>query len=235
MKRLFYSLKPSERILALFCAAIVAGFWCTNVVGRVSDGWAEWQSNEGLAAGQKTWSDREREIRNAAATAVQGLDAGHGYDEAKLVAEAVNAAKEAGLNPSTESPKTPQKAGKFMIHSLPMSCRRADVASVLRFYESVKVRAPYLAIAQLSLAAERGTTGTVNMKVQLTALELVGEVPPAVKASGDPTPTPSTGATQSPTPTPTPAPAKTTVPAPVPTPVPAPAATNVPAPAPAAK
>ena len=207
MKRFFYSLKPSERILALLLVATAAGFWCVNVIGRVSDGWSEYQTKEEDAAVQKTWSVREKEIRNAAANAVQGLDAGHGYDEAKLVAEAVNAAKEAGLNPNTESPKTPQKAGKFMIHSLQMSCRRADIASVLRFYESVKARAPYLAIAQLSLQAERGTAGTVSMKVQLTALELVGEVKP----SGEPDPTPLTGPAQSstppPLPVPTPAPA----------------------------
>jgi hypothetical protein len=211
MKRFFYSLKPSERILALLLIATAAGFWCVNIIGRVSDGWAEYQTKAEDAAAQKTWSAREREIRNAAANAIQGLDAGHGYDEAKLVAEAVNAAKEAGLNPNSESPKTPQKAGKFVIHSLQMSCRRADIANVLRFYESVKVRAPYLAIAQLSLQADRGpagSAGTVSMKVQLTALELIGEVKP----SGEPDPTPLTG------------PAQSSTPAPLPVPTPAPAA-----------
>ena len=211
MKRLFYSLKPSERILALFCAAIIAGFWCNNVVGRVSEGWDDLQKMDAEVAVQKSWSTREKEIRMAADRTIQGLDAGHGYDEAKLVAEAVNAAREAGLNPSTESPKSPQKAGKFAIHSLQMSCRKADIASVLRFYESVKVRAPYLAIAQLSMQADRGAGGTVTLKVQVTALELLGEVTPAVKAPGDPIPgpaqTPTPGTALTPVPAPTPAPA----------------------------
>ena len=214
MKHLFFGLKPSERIMALGLFVILAGFWCANVLGRAREGWDDLQLKDEEVAVQKSWSTREKEIRMAADRTIQGLDAGHGYDEAKLVAEAVNAAREAGLNPSTESPKSPQKAGKFAIHSLQMSCRKADIASVLRFYESVKVRAPYLAIAQLSMQADRGAGGTVTLKVQVTALELLGEVTPAVKAPGDPIPGPA----QTPVPTPTPGTALTPVPAPTPAP-----------------
>ena len=97
-------------------------------------------------------------------------------------AEAINATNEAGLSANTESPKT-TKAGKFAIHSLQMRCSKADLASVLRFYESVKSRAPYLAIGNLSMTAERGTAGTVTFKATITALELLGELPAGVKAA----------------------------------------------------
>ena len=106
-------------------------------------------------------------------------------DQAKLVAEAINATREAGLNANTESPKT-SKAGKFAIHSLQMSCRKADLASVLRFYDSVKSRAPYLAIGPLSMTADRGSAGTVTFKATITALELLGELPAGAKAAGEP-------------------------------------------------
>ena len=74
---------------------------------------------------------------------MQGLDSGHGFDPAKLVAETVTATNEAGLNANTDAPKT-TKAGKFAVHSLQFSCRKADIGSILRFYDSVKARAPYL-------------------------------------------------------------------------------------------
>jgi hypothetical protein len=64
-----------------------------------------------------------------------------------------------------------------------MRCSKADLASVLRFYESVKSRAPYLAIGNLSMTAERGSAGTVTFKATITALELLGELPAGVKAA----------------------------------------------------
>lgn len=180
MKHFFFSLKPRERLMALAALLVAAILWSTGAWARVQGGWDTWRLLEESALVQKAWLAKEREVRTATAMAVQGLESGHGYDQAKLVAEAINATKEAGLNANTESPKT-TKAGKFAIHSLQMSCRKADLASVLRFYESVKARAPYLAVGNLSLAAERGSVGTVTFKATITALELIGELPAGAK------------------------------------------------------
>jgi len=183
MKHFFFSLKPRERLMALAALVVAALLWSTGAWGRVQGGWDAWRQLEADALAQKATLAKEREVRTATAVAVQGLDSGHGYDQAKLVAEAVNAAKEAGLSANTESPKT-SKAGKFAIHSLQMSCRKADIASVLRFYDSVKARAPYLAIGNLTMTADRGTAGTVTFKATVTALELLGQIPSGVKAEG---------------------------------------------------
>ena len=183
MKHFFFSLKPRERFMALAALLVAALLWSTSAWTRVRGGWDDWRALEVTALDQKAWLAKQTEVRNATALAVQGLDSGHGYDQAKLVAEAVNATKEAGLNANTESPKT-SKAGKFAIHSLQMSCRKADLASVLRFYESVKSRAPYLAIGNLSMTVDRGSAGTVTLKATITALELLGELPPGVKPAG---------------------------------------------------
>jgi hypothetical protein len=180
MKHFFFSLKPRERLMALAALLVAALLWSTGAWSRVQGGWDAWRQLETDALAQKATLAKEREVRTATAVAVQGLDSGHGYDQAKLVAEAVNAAKEAGLSANTESPKT-TKAGKFAVHSLQMSCRKADIASVLRFYESVKSRAPYLAIGNLTMTADRGTAGTVTFKATVTALELLGAVPSGVK------------------------------------------------------
>ena len=183
MKHFFFSLQPRERLMGLAALLVAALLWSTGAWARVQGSWDEWRALEEDALVQKSWIAKEREVRNATAVAVQGLDSGYGYDQAKLVAEAVNAAKEAGLSANTESPKT-TKAGKFAVHSLQMSCRKADLASVLRFYESVKARAPYLAIGNLTMTADRGSAGTVTFKATVTALELLGALPAGVKEAG---------------------------------------------------
>jgi hypothetical protein len=183
MKHFFFSLKPRERLMALAALLVAATLWSTGAWARVSDGWDAWRALEENAIAQKLVLEKEREIRNDTARAVQGLDSGHGFDQAKLVAEAVNATRDAGLSANTESPKT-TKGGKFAVHSLQLSCRKADMESILRFYESVRTRAPYLALSQISMTSERGATGTVTFKATLTALELLGELPSGVKADG---------------------------------------------------
>jgi hypothetical protein len=183
MKHFFFSLKPRERGMALAALLVAAALWSTGAWARVQGGWDAWRQLETDALAQKTTLAKEREVRNATAVAVQGLDSGHGYDPAKLVAEAVNATNEAGLSANTDAPKT-TKAGKFAVHSLQFSCRKADIGSILRFYESVKARAPYLAIGDMVMTTERGGNGTVTFKATLTALELIGQIPSGVKAEG---------------------------------------------------
>ncbi|MEY3392814.1 MAG: hypothetical protein RLZZ322_1663, partial [Verrucomicrobiota bacterium] len=150
MKHFFFSLKARERVMALAALLIAALLWGSGAWARVDEGWDAWRAYEDEALEQKAVLAKEREIRNATAVAVQGLDSGHGFDQAKLIAEAVNATNEAGLSANTEAPKT-TKAGKFAVHSLQLSCRKADMAGILRFYDSVKTRAPYLALSQVSL------------------------------------------------------------------------------------
>ena len=53
---------------------------------------------------------------------------------------------------------------------------RADLASVVRFYQSISPRAPYIAVNTLSLQADRGNSGTVTMVVTLSSLELIAPV-----------------------------------------------------------
>lgn len=182
MKHFFFTLQPRERLMALAALLVAATLWSTGAWARVQGSWDGWRKLEAEALVQKEVLAKELEVRTATAVAVKGLDSGQGFDQAKLVAEAVNATNEAGLSANTESPKT-TKAGKFAIHSLQLSCRKADIASILRFYESVKSRAPYLAIGDLVMTAERGSAGTVTFKATITALELIGTVPTGVKAA----------------------------------------------------
>ena len=54
-----------------------------------------------------------------------------------------------------------------------LSCRRADMASVVKLYENLRPRAPYISISSFSLQSDRGNSGTVTLTMQLTALELI--------------------------------------------------------------
>lgn len=187
MKALFFGLNARERLMALLALGILAFLWVTAAYGRVSDVWANWTDLEKKAAFHRARFAEEKKIRAEVAVAVQGLDEGRGYDKARLVAEAFAAAKEAGLTPSTEAPTT-VKAGRFAVHSLQMTCRKADMASLVKFYEAIRPRAPYLAMGNLTIQSDRGKEATVTVNIQVTALELIGAAPVPVAPTKTETP-----------------------------------------------
>ena len=194
MKALFFGLNARERLMALLALGILAFLWVTAAYGRVNEVWANWTDLEKKAAFHRARFAEEKKIRADVAIAVQGLDEGRGYDKARLVAEAFAAAKEAGLTPSTEAP-TSVKAGRFAVHSLQMTCRKADMGSLVKFYEAIRPRAPYLALGNLTIQSDRGKDATITVNMQITALELIGAAPtpvapvtptvPAAPATGD--------------------------------------------------
>jgi hypothetical protein len=172
MKHFFFSLQTRERVMALLALVIGAIIWSTASWSRVNSGWDAWRSLESENQIQQTWIKNEPTIRQNAAKAIQGLEAGKGYNESQLVAEVIAATKEVGLNATTETPKT-QKAGKFALHTMQLSCRKVDMATVVKFYENISPRAPYLSINSLTLQSDRGNSGTVTMTVQMSAIELL--------------------------------------------------------------
>lgn len=191
MKALFFGLNARERLMALLALGILAFLWVTAAYGRVNEVWANWTDLEKKAAFHRARFAEEKKIRADVAIAVQGLDEGRGYDKARLVAEAFAAAKEAGLTPSTEAPTT-VKAGRFAVHSLQMTCRKADMGSLVKFYEAIRPRAPYLALGNLTIQSDRGKDATITINMQVTALELIGAAPtpvapatPTAPATGD--------------------------------------------------
>lgn len=194
MKALFFGLNARERLMALLALGTLAFLWVTAAYGRVNEVWANWTDLEKKAAFHRARFAEEKKIRADVAVAVQGLDEGRGYDKARLVAEAFAAAKEAGLTPSTEAPTT-VKAGRFAVHSLQMTCRKADMGSLVKFYEAIRPRAPYLALGNLTIQSDRGKDATITINMQITALELIGAAPtpvapvtptvPAAPATGD--------------------------------------------------
>ncbi|MFZ9200876.1 MAG: hypothetical protein ACO23N_00395 [Opitutales bacterium] len=172
MRHLFLSRAPRERILILLGLAVGAFLWGSAALDRAKVAWAEAQSAAVEAETQALWLGRETEIQRQAEKVTAGLDAGKGYDAARLVAEAMALAKEAGLSVNSDPPKT-QRSGAFAVHSVQLTCRRTDLASLIAFYQSIRPRAPYLALGPTSIQLERGGGGSVSARLQVTAVELV--------------------------------------------------------------
>ena len=97
-----------------------------------------------------------------------------GRDVADLVAEVTGMAKRAGLAVNTEAPRT-QRSPQFAIHTVQVTTRKAELASLLRFYQELSSKAPYLGLEQVSVQGDRGNPGMVNVNMQIASVELLSE------------------------------------------------------------
>ncbi len=172
MRHLFLSRAPRERILILLGLTVAAFLWCTTAAGHLNEAWSASRTTQAEAEVQTLWLAKDKEVHALAAKATSGLESGKGYDAARLVAEAMALAKNAGLNVNTDPPKT-QRSGAFAVHSVQLTCRRADLSALIAFYQSIQPSSPYLALGPISIQAERGSGNSVSARLQVTAVELV--------------------------------------------------------------
>jgi hypothetical protein len=171
-KTWFMSRLLREKALVFVLVLVGALIWLSSASNRLKAGLRDFRGAEAELATQQAWLDKRPEIETAAEAAVQNLDPAKTYDSTFLVAEIMGIASRAKLAVNTEPPRT-QRSAQFSVHTVQVSTRRAELASLLRFYQELASKAPYLGLEQISLQGDRSSPGLVNATLQVVSVELV--------------------------------------------------------------
>jgi hypothetical protein len=163
-----------EKGLVLVLVLVGAIIWLSGSAKRLGEGRRVFQVAESNLATQQIWLNNRPAIEEAAAAAVKNLDPAKTYDETDLVAQITGIAGRSGLAVNTEPPRT-QRSAQFAVHTVQVTTRRAEMVSLLRFYQELASKAPYLGIEQISLQGDRANPGMVNVTLQVVSVELVRE------------------------------------------------------------
>jgi hypothetical protein len=65
-----------------------------------------------------------------------------------------------------------ERTTQFAFHSAQVNFRRVELAALVRFYEDVAKRSPYVGLEQVSITVDRGAPGTLNATFRVVAAEL---------------------------------------------------------------
>lgn len=171
MRRRFLARSLREKVLLVAFALLLASTWLASVAGRSRVLVAEAQAVAAARADQALWLGNRTAIEAQAAQATARLDPARTLNGARLVGELSALAAQAGLAPEVSGQRT-ERTTQFAFHSAQVSFRRADLAALVRFYEEVGRRSPYIGLEQVSLTVDRAAPGSLNATFRVVAAEI---------------------------------------------------------------
>jgi len=174
MMKFYNSKSLRERLLMLAFLAIGVVWWGSSLAGRVRQQALLWQSIARDAEVQRLWLAQGASVGERTAQVARQLDAGRTMNAAQAYAEVSNLAQ--GLPLEMGAQRT-DRTDNFSLHSLQVTFRRVDMASLLRFYQGVIARAPYLGIDQCTITADRAAPGMVNAVFRVYSVEAARSAP----------------------------------------------------------
>jgi hypothetical protein len=171
MKTFFLRRAMREKMLMMAFAGLALVIWAVHLLGRGRSYWNDLQSARAELAAQQVWLQNGPAIDAKAAAATKSLDPTKTLNPTRLVGELNTLASQAGLTADIGSQRT-EITNQFAFHTVQMNFRRVDLAALLRFYEELSKRAPYIGLEQSSLAVDRANPGQLNASFRIGSAEL---------------------------------------------------------------
>jgi putative Ca2+/H+ antiporter (TMEM165/GDT1 family) len=171
VKRFFLTRSHREKVLLAAFTGLAALTWFFSAVGRARVLGMEWRSGATTLAEQQLWLGHQAQIEAKARQATAQLDAARTLNGARLIGELNSLAQAAGLAPEVSGQRT-ERTTQFAFHSAQVTFRRVELGPLVRFYEEVAKRSPYVDLEQVSLVVDRGAPGTLNATFRVVATEI---------------------------------------------------------------
>lgn len=171
MKAFFLGRALREKFLLLSFTLLALLIWLGRGLSRGRAGWDGLRTTRAELAAQQIWLKNGAAIDARAANATTSLDPARTINATRLVGELNAMAGQAGLNVDIGSQRT-ERTNQFAFHSVQVNIRRADLATLLKFYAELSRRAPYLGLEQFSLAADRSNPSQLNATFRVVSVEL---------------------------------------------------------------
>jgi len=172
MKAFFLSRVLREKILLLALVLILALMWLFSVMGRAMAFKREYQNTTAvLQSQQRTLNDRAR-IQARATAAIRQLDPASTFDTVRLQSELDTMAAAAGITNKTIGDARTDRTPQFSVNSASINLRNVDYPSLVKFYEDLKKRSPYIGIDRLTLQVVAANVNQLTASITVSSVEV---------------------------------------------------------------
>jgi hypothetical protein len=171
MKAFFLGRVLREKVLLLTFAVLALLIWAGQWSGRGQRLWDDWRTTRAELAAQQIWLQNGAAIDAKAAATTKSLEPARTLNATQLVGELNTLASAAGLSADISAQRT-ERTSQFAFHTVQVNLRRADLASLVRFYRELSQRSPYIGLEQFSVAIDRANPGQLNASFRISSAEL---------------------------------------------------------------
>lgn len=174
LKVWFLNLAARERLLLLVFLVLAVAVWGSSYSGRLGAFLRSYRSTGMDLQEHAAWLARKSLIEADAQKAIAKLDPSQTLDGTKLTAEVTRLAAVAGLTSNVQVDDTRNEASsQFIVHTLRFSVRKADYGSLVRFYQELQKRSPYIGLEQFALQADPGGAATLTATLRISSVEVL--------------------------------------------------------------
>lgn len=170
MKNFFNTKTVRERVLMTAFILFAVAWWGSSLLGRTRTFRTDWQTTASDGQDQLNWFNEKSRVAERTAKATAQLDPSRTLNAAQAFAE-INRMGQ-GLSLEMGAQRT-ERTENFAMHSLQVTIRRAGLDSLLKFYQELGKRRPYLGIDQCSISTERASPGQINAVFRIYSVEVL--------------------------------------------------------------
>jgi hypothetical protein len=163
-----------EKLLLFAFIAIGLLWWLSAFSNRAGAFWREQRNTGSQLKIQTEWIKNRTRIEETARVAAAKLDPTKTLNAITLPTTLQQLANDAGLKNAQLSgtPET-KRSGQFALHTAGYVIRGADWESLVRFYEALQQRAPYIAVDQFNLTAAPNNPAQLTLSLRAESVEIV--------------------------------------------------------------
>jgi len=172
MKPFFLSRVLREKILLLALVLIAALMWLSSVAGRATTFINDYKRTTQTLKAQQMMLDARESIEARAAAAIAQLDPASTFDTVKLQSELDTIASASGIANKTIGDARTDKTSQFSVNSASITMRNVDYPSLVKFYEELKKRAPYIGLDSLSIQAATANVTQLTVSIKVSSVEV---------------------------------------------------------------
>lgn len=163
-----------EKLLLVAFITIGLLWWLSSYSTRASMFWSEQRSTSSQLKIQTEWIKNRTRIEETARAAAAKLDPAKTLNAITLPTTLQQLANDAGLkNAQLSGTPVTTRSGQFALHTAGYIIRGADWEGLVRFYEALQQRAPYIAVDQFNLTAAPNNPAQLTLSLRAESVEIV--------------------------------------------------------------
>ncbi|MBI5380522.1 MAG: hypothetical protein HZA31_01350 [Opitutae bacterium] len=173
IKAFFLSRLMREKALLLLFVMLGVAIWCSSFTNRAGTLAKEFRQTSVELTTQSMVLGQRVQIEEAAKKSIAQLDPSKTFNASGLFAAASGIAKNVGLSNTASDETNDETSSQFIVHNLRFRVRKAEFATIQKFYLEVQKKSPYIGLEQCTLQVDRAQPNQLTAVFKLTSVEVV--------------------------------------------------------------